>query len=293
MQPYELSERERISRGNADRLNAIMAHSSLETGPVMAAMRAREQAAARLQRQRNAADTADTAMALGIRYGSGGPFKGTSMDAQSLNAMWKVAQQQGMTKDQFMAEVGKQRMSRPTNITTPEGTYTRPGMDFSFMGQGGGQGGPAGDFTPRNQSGDEKRGNLAVAQIQSASPGSHRPGFLEEFAQENFPASVASLFTTDEYALSLAEQRQYLTNLIYLQSGAAAGAQEVEDRRLEFFPQNNDSKEVIAKKAQNLEAFKQDAAAAFQSRRGGQPGGQPGGVDYIFNPETGKVEPAQ
>ena len=254
---YKLSERERQSLQNADAINAILSQSSIKSGAESAKIRAREQAAARLQRSRQRADDTALQATLGARYG-GGPFQGTGIEAQMLNIMLD----QNIPDNDPRKIAAKQRLERERTLTTPDGVERIPGYDF-----GGGR--PRSNFTPRVPSGDEKRGNLAVAQVESAETTNYRPSFIEEFAQETFPPSVASLFTSDPYALSLSGQRQLLSNTIYLQSGATASPEEVEKRRLEFFPQNNDSDKIIKKKAANLEAFKLDAIRAFKGRQQG------------------------
>ncbi len=254
----QLTDRERQSLAQADRLNAILSQSSIKSGAEAAHLRARAQAAERLQARRQQGRDAELAATLGARYG--GAFQGTGIEAQMLNIMMD----ESISADDPRKIAARQRLERAQTVTTPEGVYSSPGYDF------GGGGTP--DFTPRNPSGDEKRGDLAVAQIEGSEPTNYRPSFVEEFAQENFRPSIASLFTSSPYALSLAEQRQLLSNTIYLQSGAAASPEEVEKRRLEFFPQSNDSKQVIDRKAQNLEQFKADAIRTFQSRGVERPG---------------------
>lgn len=266
MPSYELTQREKDSLSKADRLNAIMSQSSIPQAAAAAQIRAREQAAERLQRSRQSSSRANDMELLAVKEAldnRGGPFEGTSIESQMLNIMLDP----NIPNDDPRKIAARQRLERERTLTTPEGVERIPGYDF---GSGGEQ--PQGDFTPRNPSGDEKRGELALAQITGASPGTYRPSLLEEGAQEILPAFMASLFTSNDYAKDLTEQRQFLANLIYLQSGATASPDEVEKRRLEFFPQNNDSNDVIQKKQRNLEAFKRDAAASFQSRSGSRPG---------------------
>lgn len=71
MSAYPLTERERQALAQADRLNAILSQSSIKEGSEAAQIRAREQAAARLQAQRNAADQAQLDATLAVRQGEG------------------------------------------------------------------------------------------------------------------------------------------------------------------------------------------------------------------------------
>jgi hypothetical protein len=250
----DLSEDKKRALRGVGEINAYLSASSIPEASQAARERQRQQEASSISRANNESDFNRAAMVQAAKNGGGG-LRGTSMTAQMLN-IWN---DESIPMDDPRKQQAKAYLSRPTTTTTPEGVTTRPGIL-------GGQE----TLTPRNPSGDEKRGDLAVAQIQSAEPSNYKPSFVEEAAQEFLPASVASLFTSDPYAMSLTEQRQLLSNTIYLQSGAAASPAEVEKRRLEFFPQNNDSPEVMQRKAQNLESFKSDALTAFKGRTQGQ-----------------------
>ncbi|MCX2972998.1 hypothetical protein EYC87_05290 [Halieaceae bacterium IMCC8485] len=256
---FNLSEEEQRRLGNADSINALLSVSSIPEAARAAQLRGREQAAQRL-RQQAGRDDMQALMLKDALDRRSGPFDGTGIEAQMLNIMLDP----NIPDDDPRKIAARQRLERERTITTPEGVERIPGYDF-----GGEQ--PQGDFTPRNPSGDEKRGNLAVTQIEGAEPSGYKPNAMEEMAQEFLPASVATWFTSDPYAMDLAEQRQMLSNTIYLQSGAAASPEEVEKRRLEFFPQANDGADVIKRKQQNLEQFKLDAIEAFRSRGGGPP----------------------
>jgi hypothetical protein len=250
----DLSEDKKRALENIDGINAYLSASSIPEASAAARERTRQQAGERISKGNRGGDLDRIAMAQMMKNGGGG-FKGNGMVAQMLNIM----NDESIPADDPRKQQAYSYLSKPTTISTPDGVITRPGI----------LGGEA-KLTPRVPSGDEKRGDLAVAQIQSAEPSNYKPSFVEEAAQEFLPASVASLFTSDPYAMSLTEQRQLLSNTIYLQSGAAASPAEVEKRRLEFFPQNNDSPEVMQRKAQNLESFKSDALTAFQGRTQGQ-----------------------
>ena len=127
------------------------------------------------------------------------------------------------------------------------------------------------------KSGDEARADIAVEQIASAKPSGHTPGVVEELAVDFLPASIASHFTSDTYAQDLIEQRKFLANLLYLQSGAQAGEQEIEARRLQYFPQSGDSEETKRAKAASLAEFQRTAQAKHAERTGAaQNVGRPG-----------------
>ena len=124
MPQFELSERERQALSQADRLNAIMANSSIPNGAAAAQQRSREQAAQRLQRGRDRREDSLASMELGMKYGSG-RFQGTGMEAQMLN-IWNDP---SIPMDDPRKQQAKAYLSRQTTVALGDGrTIVRPGL---------------------------------------------------------------------------------------------------------------------------------------------------------------------
>ncbi|PLW69453.1 hypothetical protein [Pseudohalioglobus lutimaris] len=288
MSEYNLTERERQARANADRLNAILSQSSISEGSRAAEIRAREQAAARLQAQRTAADQAEFDAALAMKYG-GGPFRGASMEAQTLNALWKQAEAQGMSREQFQAEIAQQRAQRPTSVSTPQGTYTNPGLDLSFMGVTPKGSTPEG-FTPKNPTEGAKRGQYTVGTMEAldAQAPDYTPGPVESLANEYLPDSLKGFMQSGEYREANATADEWARTLVFLRSGATARQEEVDAAKQNYWPQpGDDDADVTRKKRLRTEAMLSARKAYIDKQQ------VPEGVDFIFNAATGKLEPVK
>jgi hypothetical protein len=268
--PYTDEElRKIVNRGEA--LNAYMSTSSIPEAAQAAQLRQRQQEAYNMQTRNLSADQRALAARGALSQSEGrldraadradkSPyFQGTGMEAQAANQYVAEQVRQGRDPQVVMAELSKQRLTQPRTITTPQGTTTIEGYNLD---------GSAPRVTPKVASGDEKRANLAVSQIATANPDMVKPGIIEDLATENLPPSIASWFTGDEYATDLVKQNQLLANTIYLQSGAAAGQDEINSRRKQYFPSSGDSDKVKASKKANLAKFVVQAQEAFSARTG-------------------------
>jgi len=98
MQNFNLTERERQNLAQSDRLNAILSQSSIKEGAEAAQVRAREQAAMRLQLQKEMASRAESEAALGVRSQEG------ALDRAA--AMARTKELTGAQRDQMAALAG-------------------------------------------------------------------------------------------------------------------------------------------------------------------------------------------
>jgi len=87
----------------------------------------------------------------------GGAFVGKNIEAQMLN-LYLSTFKEGPERDAERLRLARQRLQRPSQISTPHGVYTRPGYNLAGGGAGGGANGaddaanPLGKFTPKDPS---------------------------------------------------------------------------------------------------------------------------------------------
>lgn len=194
-------------------------------------------------------------------------FKGTGMDAQAFNALMTANQLQSAGKPvppdvAMRAKIGQQWVSRPKTVTTPEGTYERPGVDVSWMYGAPSappeEGAPAGATkigTKPPTEGEKSASNFANMMIQSAPniQNIERQGFImgpldyQTLIEERVPmGNYVADPTAQLYANSA---KVWIGAKLRKESGAAIPPDEIASEFKRFFPVPGDSLAVVKQKA--------------------------------------------
>lgn len=245
-----------------------------------------------------------------------GAFEGTGMEAQMLNIYLDPT----IPPNDPRKQLAVQKLTQPRVVTTPEGTYAVPGYNLQQlqgMAQGGAAPAPGGDqgalygapagyggvpgFTPKPPpppTESERRGEFSVGNMRGlhAQASEYVPDVVSAAAGEWLPDAVKGYAQTPEYRGYHRLASEWAANWVFLRSGATARKDEVDAAVQNYWPQPGDGPEEVADKAAGREAAMAEAEQAYLDRIGGQPSGgsQDGGaVDFVFNPATGKLEPAR
>lgn len=260
----QLTEREMENLRRADRLNAIMAQSSIPQAAEAAQLRGREQAAQRLQRSKQDADLQDLILDSALDRSSG-PFEGTGIEAQMLNQQYRQWVADGKDPAEFMNMVSKQRLGRERTIVTPDGTEIVPGYNL--------EGGPAPktEFVPKKPTEGERKGNYTIGTMRAFDQriGGYAPNVVEGYVEQNAPEYLKGYFQSDDYRSMINDGREWVSNLIFLRSGQAAPDAEVQRAMTSFLPQPGDSATQIQEKEQRRAVAMAEAEKAYDIREGG------------------------
>lgn len=257
-----------------------------------------------------------------------GAFEGTGMEAQMLNIYLDPT----IPPNDPRKQLAVQKLTQPRVVTTPEGTYAVPGynlQELQGMAQGGAapapgvaQSAPYGapavpggtqpaayggipGFTPKPPPAEkpptesERRGEFSVGNMRNldAQATDYIPDTISALANEWLPGAVKGYIQTPEYRSYNRLASEWAANWVFLRSGATARKDEVDAAVQNYWPQPGDDPDQVASKAAEREAAMAEAEQAYLDRIGGQPSGgtsaTDGEVDYVFNPATGKLEPAR
>ena len=201
-------------------------------------------------------------------------FEGTGMEAQALNAYLETLppEQRAAARDELM----RQRLARPTTITTPQGTHVLPGYNLpGFPGSTDSGGisqapGGLGGFTAKpvteSEARDQYVGNSLLnvsnmlADFTTANP-DFDPTAFGHWAREAIApgAGLENMIKEGPKQAYDAMRKEWASNLVFLRSGVTAREEEVE-REMMNWDMPGDSKETRLWKARlraekELEAY--------------------------------------
>ncbi len=228
---------------------------------------------------------ADYIAKLGVQAakGAGGAWQGSGFQAQAANTynrlMSKAAAGESMTpEEQNNLSIAYQTLTAPKTLTTPEGTYTYPGMQLpapagltgapSLLGPPAAAAGRPSGFTPKPPTESERKtrsfyerasasqAELAALEEQGYDPSALSPGTIRDYIGTKLkesPSTVTSLFgsfiTSPEADLYATASGDFIASMLRYDSGAAVPETEFARYFTTYFPVPGDGPAVKSAKA--------------------------------------------
>jgi hypothetical protein len=130
--------------------------------------------------------------------GGDGLFSGTGIEAQMLNAAWQDAQAQGVSKEDFMQDMYKQRLGRETTTVTPQGTEIKPGYTFDYEKNGSS---PENRIVAKPATDAENRSEYTIGSMREfdSRATDYTPTALEAVAYERGPGELKGGLVSNEF----------------------------------------------------------------------------------------------
>ena len=207
-----------------------------------------------------------------------GMFQGTGMTAQDSNLVMQLApkvQAGTATPDERTAySMAYQRLQQPTTLTTPEGTYTRPGVQLPSLPRPAGlgaQGAPGfvPGFTPKPPTEGERKAAGQFTRMSTAQQGLMALETDPEFDVTNLKdwigarmargesatgTVLGTLFTSPKYQQYSAFAGDWIAGLLRYESGAAVPDSEFHRYFSIYFPLPGEDESTTRLKAQRRAA---------------------------------------
>ncbi len=200
-----------------------------------------------------------------------GFFEGSSMQAQALNQhIMSLPEDQ---RGQAALSLSRQYLESPQTITTPEGTYVRPGFNL-----GGGapqavpQAAPQGQgFIPKPTSDAERlalgyHDRMLASHQGLAEMENYVPGGFESFWGELAPEAMKG----EDFKRFRGFKDDFISAVLRKESGAAISDAEYTREERKYFPMPGDSAEIVSdKRARRERAIANMGKAAGPAYQGG------------------------
>lgn len=266
-----------------NRLNALMTQSTIKEASEAAFRREQAENQRRLYGDRNRASLQNTVLTQAMKN-SGGPFKGTSLEAQMLNILLDP----NIPDDDQRKIAATQFLGKEKTVATPDGTYITPSYDVGAI-RGESQEKPKTTFVPKPPVESEKRARFSLGNMREleARANSYVPSFTESVVSEVAPESVVQLMASPDFKKFQNVADEWARNLVFLRSGATARDDEVQAAIRNYFPAVGDGPEEIQRKAEMRADAVKKAEEAYYRRLNGDEGSS-GNRTLTFDPATGE-----